>query len=357
MLEEAHESRKNKIKEGKAGLLWKKIQGVILPPSTDKAPLVEGSKETEYNDPRFEERLEELFGILQDAGVFTDDVIIIEGVIDPGMMRKESYVCVEIPRLERMVLVCNQVGEATFVLKGNFSVDTLSTLSKEELLDKYPSHVNRIVRTSFDAWKKEILENLLIDSNDLTIEKNREKIDVRSYEQLCAAVQAKYTPEWWSKANSEDIRSIEVDGKKITSIGSIFGSKVAAVDSRYNFLLFGQKIWGNEEPHIKKVIEIETRSREQWSEEIKKQFTTNQWIGFKISDRLFLRIDGKSLMELGTIFGIAGIPASNFLVFLKLGQAIWGSDEPIIKKAIELENRSIEDWALAIQKNILLSSV
>jgi hypothetical protein len=32
---------------------------------------------------------------------------------------------------------------------------------------------------------------------------------------LRAAVQAKYTPEWWSKANSEDIRSIEVDGKKI----------------------------------------------------------------------------------------------------------------------------------------------
>ena len=73
------------------------------------------------------------------------------------MMRQLSYALIEIPRLNKQILVCDQIGEATFVVDGIFSRETLLSLSKEKLQQQYPDKVRRIIYNNIKQWMEELL--------------------------------------------------------------------------------------------------------------------------------------------------------------------------------------------------------
>lgn len=95
----------------------KLVDRVLVPPDSDK------TKEITPGDGSFEKpkeripKLKTLLLLLETE--FDIDIETLpdfsEGSIDPSMMRSTSYKLVQIPDLERTVLICDEVGNTTFV--------------------------------------------------------------------------------------------------------------------------------------------------------------------------------------------------------------------------------------------------
>lgn len=87
---------------------------------------------------------------LEDA----EQCTVTDGVLADGMMRGESYYLIDLPNLNRDVLVCDEEGNATFVLdrakfaESGISVEALAHLTKDELttfLDEHPGAGHRLI--------------------------------------------------------------------------------------------------------------------------------------------------------------------------------------------------------------------
>ncbi|MEQ1849885.1 MAG: hypothetical protein ABL890_04845, partial [Candidatus Peribacteraceae bacterium] len=92
-------------------------EGVVMTP-TDESPVIEAGSGNGMERPVFQERLATLLLILTDLGIDTQEpgrIRVHFGEIDKNMMRKLSYVSVYIPELRRVVELCNEVGNRSFV--------------------------------------------------------------------------------------------------------------------------------------------------------------------------------------------------------------------------------------------------
>ena len=110
--------------------------------------------------PRFENRLNQILVLLNREGVTTDDVKMYDGVVSPNMMRQRSYRLVQIPRLNREILVCDQIGEASFVGNGQRGPLFWATYRKE-FLEMQPD-VSRVEHRP--GWEEQLLD--LLTSNN-----------------------------------------------------------------------------------------------------------------------------------------------------------------------------------------------
>ena len=64
-----------------------------------------------------------LFVLMNDFGIDPDDseaVSIIRGSVNPNMMREEPYYQVTVPGIDKVILVCQEYGNATFVFNGEW---------------------------------------------------------------------------------------------------------------------------------------------------------------------------------------------------------------------------------------------
>jgi hypothetical protein len=132
-----------------------KIERIIMPPAV--AEQTEVALERTGEGPKITPRLKTvLFILANDFEVDLHDdgqLTITKGGIDPTMVRQESYRLVQAHGLERSVLVCDEVGNATFVLDTRvlaqlgISADQLIGMRKDELqtlLDSEPGAGQRI---------------------------------------------------------------------------------------------------------------------------------------------------------------------------------------------------------------------
>ena len=115
-------------------------------------------------------RLQVLLYILRNNAIDLDHVTMEKGILTPGMMRQESYISVDIPVIHRLVHVCDEVGNATYVfdsqvlLQLNISNETLNELNKEEkneLISANPGVGVRFMQTP--KWTSEMEELLFSD--------------------------------------------------------------------------------------------------------------------------------------------------------------------------------------------------
>lgn len=136
----------------------KNLPGVILPPK-DTTKIEKGSG-TGLDEFREIPRMQQLIAFLNRNGVFTDDIQITAGELLPDQMRESTYYLVEIPSLQRSILVCNQVGEATFIVKTHINPKLLMTLDKESLQKQYPTQVSRVTYNHQDQWETALYENI-----------------------------------------------------------------------------------------------------------------------------------------------------------------------------------------------------
>ena len=100
-----------------------KSSDVFVPP--DSAPVSQATgggtgMEKKGKQPKLENLL---FVLMNDFGIDPDDseaVSIVRGSVNPNMMREEPYYQVTVPGIDKVILVCQEYGNATFVFNGEW---------------------------------------------------------------------------------------------------------------------------------------------------------------------------------------------------------------------------------------------
>lgn len=140
------------------GLVMRKrklVDTVIVPPDSSRTQPIAAGDGSFENPKEKIPKLNTLLLLLSrglDIDIEDDDeVTITGGVLRPNMMRSVSYDLVEIPSLERVVLVCDEVGNATYVFdsvacsENGIDANDLGKLQKSDLDDLIKSD-NRLGR-------------------------------------------------------------------------------------------------------------------------------------------------------------------------------------------------------------------
>jgi len=119
-----------------------------------------------------------LVDVLRDNGVYGDDLLVVSGVLADSMMRDHSYICVEIPVLDKMVLVNLGYGEATFVFDKMYPRGEVFSKRKDELASNYDVKRLKFDDSNPDLWKKKMSELLFKDREEVTKEE-RKNVDIK----------------------------------------------------------------------------------------------------------------------------------------------------------------------------------
>ena len=128
--------------------------GRLPPPGTSQSP---------YHI-RTEPRLRYLLALLKEHAVYTDDIVAHIGPIDRGMMRRFPYLILQIPRLDKEIAVCDQVGETTLVAGKIIGPDVWTQLTKDQL--KTRPEIQSVHYHNRQHWENKITA-LLFDPADI----------------------------------------------------------------------------------------------------------------------------------------------------------------------------------------------
>lgn len=103
----------------------------VRPEKRDEPPIQAGSGAG--FEIKEHKRLALLMAHLHEIGVYPKDIEIHIGTVNEGEMRQAPYILVNIPKLDRQVAVCDQVGEVTFVARTILPPGLWTTQKKHEL--------------------------------------------------------------------------------------------------------------------------------------------------------------------------------------------------------------------------------
>ncbi len=141
---------------------------VITPPDSLEQTIRPAEEGQKLEEMRIFPRLLTLMYILEhDFEIEPEEVSIIEGEVTPEMMRKSPYYRVKIDGLNRIVYICDEEGNASYVFdleiikENNLDIDEIDLDSKEArnaLIAKYPGIGIRIIQSK--NWRHNISEML-----------------------------------------------------------------------------------------------------------------------------------------------------------------------------------------------------
>lgn len=106
-----------------------KSSDVFVPSDSAPVPQATGSgtgMEKKGKQPKLENLL---FVLMNDFDIDHDDpeaVSIVRGSVNPNMMREEPYYQVTVPGIDKVILVCQEYGNATFVFNGEWVREQVS---------------------------------------------------------------------------------------------------------------------------------------------------------------------------------------------------------------------------------------
>jgi hypothetical protein len=319
-----HSSRPESEKE----IFTIQLDGIILPPAFTPNPIKNGSG-APPEDPHFKERLKKLLLLLAQNGIYSDDVILISGNVHETMMRKESYTIIEIPKLNREILVCDQVGEATFVIYGILGRRTLMLNSKEDLQNTYGATVIRIVHRDDIQWQSDILKNLFKNVNIESLK----KIDIKTQEGLRSEIlKLKPTPQSWADMNKEDKKQFKIFRMGLNAIARKIGVEGNPANNHSVHLEIGRKIYGEEHKCLQYEEKPDLTPEKLKQEILKLKPTPKSWVAMEVKERKRFKISGIGLFAIARKFDVEGNPVSNLLPFLELGRKIYGKEHKCLKE-------------------------
>lgn len=119
---------------------------IIVPPSEQGGGIIRGS--ATFERPSVVNRLKTLLYILRDSDINLEEVRTKKGELSDTMMRKMSYVSVEVPSLHRMILVCDEEGNASYffdteqLVENNVDSNAVLQMTKEEIAQLIGQNVN-----------------------------------------------------------------------------------------------------------------------------------------------------------------------------------------------------------------------
>ncbi len=170
------------------------ISEVITPPSKDiKMPARIG--EEVYARPGTKNRLKTLLYVLKENGVDFEKIQIREGVIDKDMMRWLSYFSIEISDIDRLILVCDEERNASYIFdteklkQSGLSTNDINNMSKPELNQLIADHPGIGVRFIQNKNWRDRLEGFLLEkipSQEITDQDLPEKEDTSGVPKVSA---------------------------------------------------------------------------------------------------------------------------------------------------------------------------
>lgn len=138
--------------QGQSTITTANIPEVVLPPSAD-FEMERGWGGGEFKKRGKIDRRYFLYQLLREEGI-DEDIIDTAGIVRPGMMRGESYHLVEIPKVERQVLVCDEEGEATFVSNREMPINFYLENDKKTLMET--PGISRVIFRDTEQWRFEM---------------------------------------------------------------------------------------------------------------------------------------------------------------------------------------------------------
>jgi hypothetical protein len=313
---------------GELPVLRVQLEQTILPP--DSGHKIQAGSGDGLRPPEFAPRLQRLVSLLQEHGVFTDDLVIVTGTNTASMMREQSYNLVEIPRIGKEILVCDQIGEATFVMLRPLGRETYVRSTKEELIQL--TGVVRIVWRTGGQWDADVSAALFEREQEMG-----PKINVADREALRSELHT-MSPAAWVAMSYAERRAFEIDGKKMHAIAKAMGYAESPFKNRIAHLELGAFIWGDAEAAIRTVLQTERADlqaqkelgtdRARWISAIQERITQDQltlddWLSWNAGQRLAFKVHGIGLIQLAQYLGIEGDPLNNRVVYLELSSVIW----------------------------------
>ena len=145
-----------------AGITLIQLPTIIVPPDTGKTNIKNGTGEG-IDEKKLFDRTKYTIEVLQMLNI---DVSVCEfknGIIEDNMMRKTSYVLIKIPQLNKMVLVCDEEGNRTFVVYTLENEAKFINMLKDKLKED-PLVQHFVWNSDIDAWKIKLM-NLLTMAN------------------------------------------------------------------------------------------------------------------------------------------------------------------------------------------------
>jgi len=165
------------------------INEVITPPNKDaKMPTHIG--EEIYARPGTKNRLKTLLYVLKESGIDFEKIQIQEGVVSQEMVRWLSYFSVEVPEIDRLILVCDEEQNASYVFDTEklkllgLSISDINRMLKPELNQFIADHPGVGVRFIQSKNWRNRLELFLLEEipsqkiADLDLSEKPEKRDV-----------------------------------------------------------------------------------------------------------------------------------------------------------------------------------
>jgi len=149
---------------------------VHTPPDIQEIP--EGQGEQESREQKTEPRLKTLLYIIKtDFDLDPEETSLTKGTNSPNMTRKESYVTVVIPQLNRLVEINDEIGSRTFVYnlselsKLGVSAENLQNMTKSEKkqwLIEHPLAGISVIETS--NWRHDMSFYLSSEGDEYLVE-------------------------------------------------------------------------------------------------------------------------------------------------------------------------------------------
>ncbi len=335
------------------GIAVRKITGVILPPGK-RVITNDHESQTESQEERFDTLLVDFINLLEQNGIFGDDIVISIGDAPSRDVRKSAYVSVEIPRLERTVLISNEVNQGTYVVRGTIPDAVLIET------DKYEYNTSRLFESKMvirgESWATRMIEVLFSDEHwknkneGKKIVNKRIKVDVRDMLkkriELLRIIQEKITDVDWLSMPAKNRKKYKFGDLFLSEVGKVFGV-VGDMDTVLPQLEFGLAVWPESEL-IQKALEIEKRTPEEWRIAVQTDITDAQWVAMGQNKRTAYKLDTKGIIFIADKLGVRGVDASNAAQYA-FGLKVWSESE-LIQKALEIEKRTPEEWLTVLRK-------
>ncbi len=141
---------------------------VMIPAQADSLLEIKSGSGKGIENKKFIPRLLILLYILEiDFEIPKEEIKIAEGTIAPGMVRQTPYVRVEVSDIERVIYICDEEGNASFVFdtdkleKAGIKIENLDISDKgaiKKLLAEQPGIGARIIQTKY--WRTNMVELL-----------------------------------------------------------------------------------------------------------------------------------------------------------------------------------------------------
>ena len=147
---------------------YDKIDWVILPTKRGRRPKWMWGISTASNNEtinEYDNKIMLLFSkVLTPANWFTSEDFGIKIWEEPkNMIRRTTYIVVEIPKNNKTIILNNGYWEASFLCDEMFSEEVLTSLTKTELINKYWEKIKRLEFEDEQTWIDQILNWLKID--------------------------------------------------------------------------------------------------------------------------------------------------------------------------------------------------